>query len=76
MENNKTIVIADPGPEFRIGLKSFLAKKGYRIVGDCQDGYEAISLIEETKPDAVILDILLPKLDGIEVINTIKVTNY
>ncbi len=67
--DNKTIVIADPGPEFRIGLKSFLAKKGYRIVGDCQDGYEAIRLIEETRPDAVILDILLPRLDGIEVIN-------
>ena len=72
MENNKTIVIADPGPEFRIGLKSFLAKKGYRIVGDCQDGYAASRLIEETKPDAVILDILLPKLDGIEVINEAK----
>ena len=52
MDNNKTIVIADPGPEFRIGLKSFLAKKGYRIVGDCQDGYEALRIIEETKPDS------------------------
>ena len=72
MDNNKTIVIADPGPEFRIGLKSFLAKKGYRIVGDCQDGYEALRIIEETKPDAVILDILLPRLDGIEVINEAK----
>lgn len=72
MENNKTIVIADPSPEFRIGLKSYLAKKGYRIVGDCQDGYEALRIIEETRPDAVILDILLPKLDGIEVINETK----
>jgi len=70
--DNKTIVIADPSPEFRIGLKSFLAKKGYRIVGDCQDGYEAVRIIEETKPDAVILDILLPRLDGIEVMNETK----
>ncbi len=72
MENNKTIVIADPSAEFRIGLKSFLSKKGYHIVGDCQDGYEAVRIIEETKPDAVILDILLPRLDGIEVMNETK----
>ena len=68
----KRIIIADSNSEFRIGLKSYLAKKGYRIVGDCTDGYEAIRLIEELKPDAVILDILLPKLDGIEVINETK----
>ena len=55
----KRIIIADSNSEFRIGLKSYLAKKGYRIIGDCTDGYEAIRLIEELKPDAVILDILL-----------------
>ncbi len=72
MDTNKTIVIADASAEFRIGLKSFLAKRGYRIVGDCQDGCEAVRIIEETKPDAVILDILLPRLDGIEVMNEMR----
>ena len=67
--DTKSIVIADASPEFRIGLKSFLVKKGYRVTGDCADGYEAMRLIEEVRPDAVILDILLPRLDGIEVIN-------
>ncbi len=70
--NTKRIIIADSGPEFRIGLKSFLVKKGYQVVGDCADGYEAIRLAEETRPDVIILDILLPRLDGIEVINEIK----
>lgn len=70
--DSKRIIIADANSEFRIGLKSYLAKKGYRIIGDCSDGYEAIRLIEELKPDAVILDILLPKLDGIEIINETK----
>ena len=65
----KRILIADPTPEFRIGLKSFLSKKGYQIAGDCSDGYEAIRLIEETRPDVIILDLLLPRLDGIEVMN-------
>ncbi len=70
--STKRIVIADSSPEFRIGLKSFLAKKGYQVVGDCADGYEAIRLVEETRPDVIILDILLPRLDGIEVINEAK----
>ncbi len=70
--NTKSIIIADSSPEFRIGLKSFLSKKGYRITGDCADGYEALKLIEQSRPDAVILDILLPRLDGIEVINETK----
>lgn len=66
--NTKRIVVADQSPEFRIGLKSFLSKKGYQVVGDCADGYEAIRLIEEMRPDVVVLDILLPRIDGIEVI--------
>ena len=67
--STKRILIADSGPEFRIGLKTFLTKKGYQVVGDCSDGYEALKLIEETRPDVVVLDILLPRLDGIEVMN-------
>lgn len=70
--STKRILIADSSPEFRIGLKSFLAKKGYQVVGDCSDGYEALRLIEEMRPDAIILDILLPRLDGIEVMNEAK----
>lgn len=67
--STKRILIADSSPEFRIGLKSFLSKKGYQVTGDCSDGYEALRLIEETRPDVVVLDILLPRLDGIEVMN-------
>ena len=70
--STKRILIADSNPEFRIGLKSFLTKKGYQVAGDCSDGYEAIRLIEETRPDVVILDILLPRFDGIEVMKEIK----
>ena len=68
----KRILIADSNPEFRIGLKSFLSKKGYQIIGDCADGYEAVRLIEEARPDVIVLDILLPRLDGIEVMNETK----
>ena len=70
--STKRILIADSNPEFRIGLKSFLSKKGYQVIGDCADGYEAVRLIEESRPDVIILDILLPRLDGIEVMAETK----
>lgn len=70
--STKRILIADSNPEFRIGLGSFLSKKGYQVIGDCTDGYEAVRLIEESRPDVIILDILLPRLDGIEVMTETK----
>jgi len=70
--NGKTLLIADPNPEFRIGAKSYLAKHGYRIIGDVSDGQEALRLIKTEMPDAVVLDLLLPRLDGIEVITQAK----
>ena len=70
--STKRIIIADNNPEFRIGLKSYLVKKGYQVVGDCADGYEAVRLIEETRPDVIVLDLLLPRLDGIEVMTETK----
>ncbi len=66
------VLIADSGAEFRIGLKSHLSKRGFDIVGDCSDGYEAVRQIQTLHPDVVILDLLLPRLDGTEVINEIK----
>ncbi len=66
------VLIADSTAEFRIGLKSHLSKRGFDIVGDCSDGYEAVRQIQTLHPDVVILDLLLPRLDGTEVINEIK----
>lgn len=68
----KKVLIADANSEFRIGAKSHLSKQGFEIVGDCSDGIEAIRLAQSTHPDVIILDLLLPRLDGIEVINEIK----
>ena len=70
--NAAKVLIADSGSEFRIGLKSHLSKKGFEIVGDCSDGYEAVRQIQTLHPDVVILDLLLPRLDGTEVIAEIK----
>ncbi|SDW77389.1 response regulator [Paenibacillus sp. CF384] len=68
------IIIADDEPLVRIGIKSSFnwAAAGMEIVGEAADGEEALQLIEELQPDIVILDIKMPKKDGIEVLTALR----
>lgn len=52
-------------------LQRFLAEAGYEVTV-AKDGLEALSVLEREKPDLILLDILLPKLDGFEVLKKIK----
>lgn len=74
MENSKiSIVIADDNKEFCNILKEYLSKqKDIEIVGIGNDGVEAIKLIEEKKPDLVVLDIIMPHLDGLGVLEKLN----
>ncbi len=69
---SKRVLIIDSNAEFRMGLKSHLIKAGYTIAGECSDGKDALQVYETTKPDAVVMDLLLPRLDGIGVISALK----
>lgn len=68
------ILIVDDEPLVRIGIKSVIPWEinGMEIVGEAADGEEAIRLMMEQKPDVVILDIKMPKKDGIEVMTEMK----
>jgi len=66
------ILIADDEPIIRTDLKELLEELGYQVVGEAGDGIEALELIEQVKPDVVILDIKMPKLDGIRVADKIS----
>lgn len=68
------ILIVDDEPLVRIGIKSAIDWKanGMEIVGEAADGEEAIKLILEQQPDVVILDIKMPKKDGLEVLLEMK----
>lgn len=68
------ILIVDDEPLVRIGIKSAIPwdLNGMEIVGEAADGEEAIRLMMERKPDVVILDIKMPKKDGIEVLTDMK----
>ncbi|MBN3525161.1 response regulator transcription factor [Paenibacillus apiarius] len=68
------VLIVDDEPLVRIGLKSAIRWEaaGLEIAGEAADGEEAIKLILERQPDVVMLDIKMPKKDGLEVLQEMK----
>lgn len=61
------VLLADDHSIVRRGLRSLLEDAGVSVVGEAADGLEAIRLAEEHLPDVLILDVAMPKLNGIEV---------
>jgi AmiR/NasT family two-component response regulator len=59
------VVIAEDEALIRMDLAEMLAEEGYDVVGQAGDGEAAVSLAEEHRPDLVVLDVKMPKLDGI-----------
>jgi two-component system, NarL family, nitrate/nitrite response regulator NarL len=60
------VVIADDHPLFRIGIAYGLRGLELDVVGEACDGLEAVTLCERLRPDAVLLDVKMPNLDGLE----------
>ena len=61
------ILLADDHPIVRRGLRGLLDEAGLDVTAEAPDGLEAVRLCEEMHPDVVILDIAMPKMNGIEV---------
>ena len=73
MNDKITVLIADDNPEFAMTLASYLRKENdMDIVGMVKDGEEAYELIKELKPDVVLLDIIMPHLDGLGVLEKLN----
>lgn len=70
MEGKKILIIEDD-PEERLILRKELRKEGY-IVYEAPTGEEGLKIFKEDKPDLVILDVMLPGIDGWEVLRRIK----
>ncbi len=58
-------MIAEDEALIRLDLAEMLAEEGYDVVGQAGDGQRAVELAEEHRPDLVMLDVKMPKLDGI-----------
>ena len=67
----KTILLVDDSEPAIIQLKDFLEETGYKILV-ARDGVEALDIISELIPDAMILDLMMPGMDGFEVLQTIR----
>ncbi|MFN2116943.1 MAG: response regulator [Candidatus Promineifilaceae bacterium] len=76
METHIRILIADDHSLVRRGLIALLGgHQIIQIVGEAADGFEAINLTEITKPDVILMDLEMPRLDGIIAIKKIKGEN-
>ncbi|CUR54069.1 putative Response regulator with antiterminator output domain [metagenome] len=62
---SRRVVIAEDEALIRMDLAEMLVEEGYEVVGQAGDGQRAIELAETERPDLVILDVKMPKLDGI-----------
>jgi response regulator NasT len=59
------VVIAEDEALIRLDLREMLSEEGFEVVGEAADGEQAVALANELKPDLVICDIKMPKMDGI-----------
>ena len=70
------ILIADDHAVLREGMRNLLEKeKDFEVIGEACDGEEAVRLATDLKPDVVVMDIVMPKLSGIEATRLIKQAN-
>ena len=65
------ILVVDDQPELAELIKTVLGEEGY-VVSVCTDGRQAIHMIDQEKPAAVILDVMMPETDGFEVLRQLR----
>ncbi|MPZ00716.1 MAG: response regulator [Actinophytocola sp.] len=62
----RRVLVAEDEALIRLDLVEMLREEGYAVVGEAADGEQAVSMAEELRPDLVILDVKMPKMDGID----------
>ncbi|HLR74704.1 MAG TPA: response regulator [Virgibacillus sp.] len=68
----KSVLIVDDAAFMRMMIKDILTKNGYDVVGEAQDGAQAVEKFKELKPDLVTMDITMPEMDGVTALKKIK----
>ena len=75
MEDAKTIrvLVADDHLIVRAGLRALLAEVlDVEVIGEAEDGARAIEMARDLRPDVILMDLVMPEVDGIEAIRRIK----
>ncbi|MBN1217761.1 MAG: response regulator [Anaerolineae bacterium] len=66
----KTILVVDDARFMRMRIRELLTEQGYKVV-EAEDGEEAVEIYRSTKPDAVLMDITMPRKDGLTALKEI-----
>ena len=72
MENNIKVLIADTSADFSQTLTELLESRGIEVVGSVRDGTSAVRAAHDTQPDVIVMDLVMPPLDGLCAIREIN----
>lgn len=61
-----TVLIVDDDPSIRLLLETMLQLDGFEVVGMAEDGNEAVPMAFDSQPDVIVLDYMMPRIDGAE----------
>ncbi len=75
MEKRTTVLVADGSEEFCAQLSKALQNSGYQVVGTATDGQSALEQLKASEPEVLILDLMLPKVDGVTVLKSLSQKN-
>lgn len=75
MENKKKILVVEDEATLQKALNDVLAQEGYEVLS-ALDGAAGLNLAKKENPDLILLDIILPKMDGFDVLRGLKEENY
>jgi len=71
MKQKINILLAEDDDSLRILIKDYLNMIGYNVI-DCKDGKEALAMYKKTKPSLLLLDVMMPKIDGFSLVEEIR----
>jgi CheY-like chemotaxis protein len=66
------VVVADDEVDIRLLLKLQLRQAGITVVGEAEDGHEAVELCKRLRPHVLVLDLLMPRMNGFEVMPVLR----
>lgn len=66
------LLIVDDAMIMRLRIREIATQSGWEVVGEAKDGEQAIEMFRNLKPDLVTMDIVMPSMDGVEALRTIR----